>query len=410
MKILLIGTGMQGRAALADLVADSAVDEIVAADRDVDGLREHVRSRGYGAQVTVRRVDGASAESVTRLVGDERPRVIVDLLPVPLHGAVTQAAVEHGVHLVTASYADEEMQRLAGEAAARGVALLPECGMDPGIDLILLADAVGWLDEVRTIRSYGAGFPEEAAAAANPLRYKVTWSFEGVLRSYLRSAKVIRRGALVEIDAREIFAPQNIHEVEIEGVGRLEAFANGDAAQYAAHLGLDPNLLQGMERCVLRWPGHAALWKTFVDLHLLDDEPVHIEGRPVDRKSFLAAALAPYLRYGPGERDVVVVRVEASGTRAGKPCRALRQVVDRRDLATGRSAMSRTVGFTASICAAMIAHGTIASRGLLSPLRHVPYGLFVEQLGARGIEVRSWADGGEDDDGSCAREKVNVAP
>ena len=77
----------------------------------------------------------------------------------------------------------------------------------------------------------------------------------------------------------------------MDSLGRLEAFPNGDALRYADLLGLDRSRLRRMERCVLRWPGHSALWKTLVDLHLLDEDPVRVNGAAVDRRSFLAAVL-----------------------------------------------------------------------------------------------------------------------
>lgn len=58
-----------------------------------------------------------------------------------------------------------------------------------------------------------------------------------------------------------------------------------------------------------------------------------------------------------------------------------------RDLDIGLTAMSRTVGFTASIGAQMIATGKIAQVGLLSPVRDVPFDLFAIELRRRGIQV-----------------------
>jgi len=71
----------------------------------------------------------------------------------------------------------------------------------------------------------------------------------------------------------------------------------------------------------------------------------------------------------------------------GRPARAVHQVIDRRNLATSLTAMSRTVGFTASIGAQMIADGRIAARGVLSPVRDIPYDAFVTELRRRHIEV-----------------------
>jgi saccharopine dehydrogenase-like NADP-dependent oxidoreductase len=64
-----------------------------------------------------------------------------------------------------------------------------------------------------------------------------------------------------------------------------------------------------------------------------------------------------------------------------------------KDDATGFSAMSRTVGFTASIGAQLIASGQIAGPGVLNPLIDIPLDLVAGELGKRGIEIETtWND------------------
>lgn len=186
-----------------------------------------------------------------------------------------------------------------------------------------------------------------------------------------------------------MFSPENIHELEIEGLGRLEAFPNGDALKYADLLGIERSELRELGRYVLRWPGHCAFWKTVVDLHLLDAEPVLVDGLPVDRKRFLAAAIEPQIQYRDDERDIVLVRIDVRGRVGGEKKRIVYQVIDRRDLETGFSAMSRTAGYTASIGALMIGTGQITKRGLLSPVNDIPYEPFAQELGKRGIRITS---------------------
>jgi saccharopine dehydrogenase-like NADP-dependent oxidoreductase len=125
---------------------------------------------------------------------------------------------------------------------------------------------------------------------------------------------------------------------------------------------------------------------------LLDDEPALVDGVAVDRKRFLAAVIEPHIRYEASERDVVVVRIDVRGRKDGRRTRLVHQVIDRRDLETGHTAMSRTVGYTASIGAQMIACGQIAKPGLLSPVNDVPYDLLIRELQKRGIQVTSWRD------------------
>jgi lysine 6-dehydrogenase len=387
MKVLLLGIGMQGKAALHDLVRSKRVTEIVAADRDLSALRSHVESKRYTAKVRCELVDAANPARLDRLM-KEGPDVAIDLMPVLFHNSVASAAVKNSVHLVNASYATPEMKDLSDRAKAKGVTILPEFGMDPGIDLVLLGQAVRSLDHVEEIITYGAGFPEPEAAD-NALKYKVTWTFEGVLKSYRRAGRVIRDGEIVEIGDTEMFNPEHTHEIELEGLGKLEAFPNGDALKYADLLGLARSSLRNMGRYVLRWPGHCAFWKTMVDLHLLDDEPVSMDGVKIDRQRFLAAAITPHIQYGDDERDVVVVRIEVVGSKDGKKMRAIHQVIDRRDLETGFTAMSRTVGYTASIGAQMIATGKIRKRGLLSPVNDTPYELFAQELRKRDIRITS---------------------
>jgi lysine 6-dehydrogenase len=387
MKILLLGVGMQGKATLHDLARSEEVGEVIAADRDFKALKAHVASRGYGDKVRCEYVNADKHDSISHLL-EQQPDVVVDLLPVRYCSQVAAVAVNHGVHLVNTFYAPPAVKDLADKAKAREITILPEFGMDPGIDLVLLDQAVHALDTVEEIVSYGAGIPE-SEAVDNPLKYKETWTFEGVVQSYWRAGRVIRDGQVIEIKEAEIFAPENIHTIEIEGLGRLEAYPNGDALRYAESLGIDASELRKMGRYALRWPGHCAFWKALVDLHLLDPEPVMIGSVAVDRKLFLAHAIEPHIQLGPDERDIVIVRVEATGTKDGQKKRAVYQMIDRRDLQTGFTAMSRTVGYTASIGAQLIASGQITQRGVLAPVTDIPYDLLASELDKRGIQITS---------------------
>ncbi len=385
MKILLLGAGMQGKAALQDLVNSSHVSQIIVADRDIELLEAYVSDCGYGDKVSCKVLDASNKENLEELFID-KPDVVIDLLPVPFMDDVAVTAVKYNCHLVNTFYTSPTIRALSDEARNKNITILPEFGMDPGIDLVLLGGALRHFDEVSVIKSYGGGIPEPEAID-NPLKYKVTWTFEGVLRAYHRTAYLIESGLLNEIKDTEIFNPENIHEMEIKGLGKLEAYPNGDASQYLSLLGIDEKDMKLMGRYALRWPGHCAFWKALVDLHLLDDEPVEINGSFVDRKKFLAAVIEPHIRLADKERDIAIIRVEVEGKKDGKEKRRVCQVIDYRDLETGLTAMNRTVGYTASIGALLIGTGKISKRGLISPVRDIPYELFVDELKKRNIHV-----------------------
>jgi lysine 6-dehydrogenase len=387
MNVLILGAGMQARGAVHDLVASDAVTSVVVADRDPAALDALAASAGLGAKLPRVSLDANDPNALEAVVSRGFD-VVLDLLPVPLAPAVAQAAVRAGAHLVNTNYPTPEMVALAPEAEGRNVAILPEMGMDPGIDLVLLGDAVRSLDKVTELLAYGSGIPEPGADD-NPLRYKVSWTFEGVLRTYHRPARLVREGRVVEVGPGEQLLPEHVHEVEIEGLGSLEAYPTADVLGHVRELEIDVAGIRRAGRYSMRWPGHVAFWRPVIELGLLDDEPVVVDGREVDRRGFLAAALEPRLRYAGGERDLAILRIEVAGERDGRRQRIVHEVIDRMDLDTGLSAMSRLVGFTAGTAVEMLGTGVITKRGLLSPTVDVPCAPFLDALTRKGITVRS---------------------
>ena len=385
MKILLLGVGMQGKAALYDLVQSDEVTQIIAADWDIEALQAHVAERGYGDKVRCEQVDATNPDDLDRLI-KQNIDVIVDLLPTVFINTIAAAALRNGVHMTFTSYITPELSAMADEIEAKGIAILPEFGLDPGIDLVMLGHAARSLDSIEDVYCYGSGIPN-ADAADNPINYKISWTFEGVMKSYRREGWLIRDGEVAHIDTSAMFAPENVHLVDIAGIGTLEAYPNGDALPYADLLGIEQSSLRSLGRYAMRWPGHSAFWKKIVDLHLLDTEPVLVDGVPVNPQKFMAAVLAPHLQYADDERDVTIIRVEVKGLKDGKPKHLIYQMVDKRNLETGFMSMNRTVGYTVSIGALMIGSGQLSKRGLLSPVTDVPFDRFVEELAARNIAV-----------------------
>ena len=383
MKVLILGLGQQGRAALYHLASSPDVGEIIAADSNLERAEAYAERFGGGKARCVR-LDAEDHDAVLELVSSGVD-VVIDLLPAYFTEAMAELALRAGVHLVNTFYASEKVLKLDAEAARKGVAILPEFGMDPGIDLVMCARAVQELDEVQELYSYGGGIPEPEAAG-NPIEYKITWTFDGVLRSYKRPARILKDGEVAHIPATDIFAAQNIHTVHIDGLGELEAFPNGDALRYRDLLGLGKSL-RAMGRFALRWPGHCAFWKKLVDLCFLDDQPIRVGSVEVVPREFLYSLLEPQLQYGENERDVAFIRADVRGLKAGRRTRIVYDLIDYRDLSTGLMAMNRTVGFTASIGAQMIVRADIERRGVLSPARDVDGDALLGELRKCGMRI-----------------------
>ena len=383
MQILLLGVGLQGKAALYDLVRNPQVERVIAADINHSDLNAFISSLHTDKVVPVA-LDVHADGRVANLMKSVQAAII--LLTPALSIPMTRLAIKQGIHFIETSYATPEHKALGLEAAQKNIAILPEFGLDPGIDLVLAGQAIQELDEVHELKVYGSGVPE-LAAADNPLKYKVSWTFAGVLRAYQRSARLLASGQVIDLSPIEIFSSENTHIVDVESLGSMEAYPNGDAVRFLEIMGIE-DTIQEAGRYTLRWPGHCAFWKKMVGLGFLDETPIKVDGAYISPRKFVHDLLLPQLQYQDGERDLVVVRVDASGIKDGHKKHLIYQVIDWRDLDTGLFAMQRTVGFTASIGAQMILRGDIQKRGLLSPITDIPAAVFFEELRQRGIVIQ----------------------
>lgn len=379
MRIAVLGgLGLQGRAAIADLVA-SGVEEVICVDTAPDGA---ARLADLTDLSRVRFVvpEGAVGPALGDVLADAD--AVIDLLPQPLMREAVQAAIATRTPLVTTNYG-KAIADLAPEAERAGVSIMTECGLDPGIDLVLYARAAKQFDAITSIDSYCGGIPEPKAMA-KPLCYKVSWNFDMVLVSQNRDSVMIEDGKRVAVPAARQHDSPFIHEIEVAGLGRLEAFPNGDALHYVEMLPAARGLRRS-GRYTLRWPGWSAFWAPLKELGFLSEDKV--PGTSSSPREFLGRLLGPQLQYGPGEKDLCVMRNVFSGHEGGRAKTVTSDLIIERDLASGLFGMSLGVGYPASIVAQMLARREIGKAGLLNPLRDVPDEPFFEELAKRGITV-----------------------
>ena len=396
-KALLVGLGMQGKAALHDLVACGLFSQVTVVDNrpGAEGCLG-----GYPPErISYRRLDARDEAALAQLMRDAD--VVIEALPAPFARPLGRLAADCGIHLVSSMYYDDpgeqdpqrkeaigkEIAEIDRKARDRGVVILTEFGLDPGLDLIMAAKAVGEIEEVLEFYSYGAGIPGPNARA-NPLRYKFSWSPIGVMRSYRRPARIILDGRPVDIEATSLFEGRHCHLLEVPEIGiPLECFPNGDCTPYARLLGIDASVRK-MGRYTCRLPGHCAFWDIMVKCGFLDEESLPVGDSLVSPVQFTASLLASreQFQYRGDEQDMTFVRVDARGMSGGEPRRAVYQLIDTRDPATGFTSMQRTVGYTMSLGARLILQGKLQKTGLLSAL-DVPYEMVAPALERHGIRI-----------------------
>jgi saccharopine dehydrogenase-like NADP-dependent oxidoreductase len=382
MKVLVLGgCGSQGRAALYDLSRNVSVDHVTCADIQP----ELVDSFDFidKAKIQIVRIDASDQNALASKM-DEKFDVVLDFLPPQCIRTVAEAAIKSGVNLVNTNYAYDILD-LDHAAKEKGIAIVPECGLDPGIDLIIYKYSLKYFDEVSKLNSYCGGIPEKAACD-NPLNYKISWNIDAVLKSQMRDAMLMANSERIYVPAKDQHKNAFIHHIEFPELGTLEAIPNGDAVRYAKLLKIADKLRE-TGRYTLRWPGWCAFWNPMKKFGFLSDVP--IKGLPYEVSPFkmVAKLLEPQLQYNDSEKDLCVMVNRVEGVRRGKQQILTCSLLIERDLSTGLMAMSMGVAYPACIAAEMIVRGDITKKGVLSPATGVPCDLFMDQLNKRGIKV-----------------------
>jgi lysine 6-dehydrogenase len=383
MKILVLGgCGIQGRTALYDLASDDQVSEIICADAQFDQLSK-IQPFTDMKKITTVAIDAKNTADLLHVI--KMVDVAIDLLPKEFTDPVNEAALAAGVSVVNTNYMYDPGQ-MDEKAKDAGIAIMPECGLDPGIDLVLYGCAIRKFDTLTAIKSYCGGFPEKKACT-NPLNYKTSWIWRGVLSSTKRDSTFIVDGKRVNIPGDRQHDAANIHSVDFPGLGTLEAIPNGNAAFFTDRMGLSDTIVD-TGRYSLRWPGWAAFWRPLKALGFLDETPVsNLGDGTVSPMDFMDKYLAPRLVYQDDEKDLVAMLNIFEGMIDGKKTQITSTMVIERDLDTGIMAMSKGVAYSAVIAAKMIANKQISDTGVLSPMIHIPEQPFLESLKNRGIFV-----------------------
>ena len=375
MRMLVLGAGLQGSACAYDLLQQPEVERVTLADLHPNRLPPFLK-RLKSRRLKLRTLNAGSGAALRAILKGHE--AVMCALPYYFNYDVSRAAVRAGVHhtdLGGNTAIVVKQKQLDRAARKRGVSVIPDCGLAPGMVNIIAAEGIRRVGEAETVKIYVGGLPQQPEP---PLNYQIVYSMEGVLDYYTTPSWVLREGKPARVDALS-----ELEELEFPApVGRLEAFHTGGGISTLpwAYEGK----VRTMEYKTLRYPGHATLMKAIRDLGLLETKVVKVRGAKLVPRDAFIATVAPRLTK-PAGRDLVALRVAVTG-KNGR--RAAWELLDRYDEGTGISAMMRTTGFSLAITGMMQVDGRIKEKGARTPDEAVPFGPYVAELKKRGVEVR----------------------
>ena len=120
MEILLLGVGLQGKAALYDLVRQPQVKRVIAADMNEIDLKAYVESLQTDKVMPIH-LDARDEGRVADLM--KSVQAVIILLTPAFSIPIARLAVDQGIHFIETSYATPDHKTIGLEAAAKNTAL-----------------------------------------------------------------------------------------------------------------------------------------------------------------------------------------------------------------------------------------------------------------------------------------------
>jgi lysine 6-dehydrogenase len=378
MRMLVLGSGLQGSACAYDLLQDKDVSEVRLADVHVGHLPEFLAPYS-GPRLIPTPLDVRDHDAVRGAMRE--CDAVMSAIPYYFNFDMARLAVEAGVHFCDLGGNTEivfKQKELDAEARKKNITVVPDCGLAPGMVNILAEHGIKQLDSVDSVKIFVGGLPQHPEP---PLNYMLVYSLEGALDYYTTLSWVLRNGKRTQVKALSEREPVAF----ASPLGELEAFhtAGGLSTMAFRYEGKIPT----MEYKTLRYPGHAAIMENIRSIGLLDLEPVEVKGMKVVPRDVFIAIVGPRLNK-PHGRDLVALRVVVSGNKAGKSATKTFELVDRYDEKHDVSAMMRTTGYSLAITGLMQVRGQVEPTGVHTPDECMPAEAYIAALRKRGIDIK----------------------
>tara|TARA_R110002096_G_C14661614_1_gene728107 strand:+ start:27632 stop:28798 length:1167 start_codon:yes stop_codon:yes gene_type:complete len=373
-----IGAGLAsgpGLVSLANKWGEATVWDMV-----LDHAHELASHVAPGATLNVRKLDLGDEASITNFRGAlNKGDIVVSMLPTAFHVQMAKIAIEEDCHLVTSSYLDDKMKALDDAATAKGLSLVNEVGLDPGIDHLLThvlvdearkAGVLGKGNEIDFV-SYCGGFPVQET----PFTYKFSWTPLGVLSALTNPAQLVKDGVETEIPT----AWEAVSELPIHGE-MFEAYANRNSLPFIAEYGLDgESNLRNFVRGTLRMAGWKTAWK---------DIFTALENITPDGLRDLSDKLWAEHQYDEGEEDRVLLYVALSSKAADGETWDASLTVDAKG-SGWQTAMANTVSYTVAQAVNALMENRLAPGVQAAPHDVAEAKLWLKGLKENGINVKA---------------------
>ena len=347
MKAIVLGCGLVGGLIAKDLAKDKDFQVTVA---DIDEGKLNKLTKGLGIQEV--KVDLSDSEAIKKIVGDKD--IVIGAVPGFLGFNMLRSVIEAGKNVVDISFMAEDTLSLDELAKKKGVTAVVDMGVAPGMSHMIVGYADSLLDETESATILVGGLP---VIREWPYEYKIVFSPKDVIEEYIRPARLIKCGKIVEKPALS-----DLELVDLPQIGTLEAF-NTDGLRSLLYTVKIPS----MKEKTLRYPGYAEKMRMLRETGFFSDTAIEVNGIKVKPLDLTSKLLFPKWELGEGEEELTVMRVIVQGKKEEKRLCYTYDLLDYYDKKEKATSMSRTTGFPCAIMARLVAQGEFQYPGVCPP-------------------------------------------
>ncbi len=266
-QILLFGAGKSATCLIDYLLKECALNQwsLIVADGNLAVAQSKIGNSSVARAVEVNVENAAERAALIK-----NASIVLSLLPPSLHYLVAEDCVAFEKNLLTASYVDEHIRKLAPSVAGKNLFFLCEMGLDPGIDHM---SAMQLIDHIRDQGGVVTSFKSHCGGLVapesddNPWHYKISWNPRNVLMAGKSGAIFKDHGEVQRMQYEELFNPTRV--IDYPEIGYLAWYPNRDSLGYINTYGLES--AETFIRTTLRYPEFCFGWKHIIDLHLTDE-------------------------------------------------------------------------------------------------------------------------------------------
>ncbi len=375
MNVVLIGAGKMARGVVYDLLKNPNLETLYIIDQSLHALGL-LKDKFNDKRIEYENISADDKAALAPIF--EACDGALSAVPYDYNLGFSELAIEEKTHLVDLGGNNNVVKKqfaLHDKAKNAGIAIVPDCGLAPGMVSIIGAHAVEGLTHIDSLELRVGGLPLHPKP---PLNYSVAFSVHGLINEYKEDALILEQGrekcvpSLTGIET--LYFPSPFDEMEAfytsGGVSTLTKSFRGK--------------IRNLDYKTIRYPGHGQLMKAFADLGFMDEEKLEPQNNALTKREVFEELLSASLQHNA--EDVVLIRITSRGT-ALDGIKRIRQyqAIEYGEQSSGLSAMMRTTAFSASVILQMLLEGKITEYGTLYQELSIPADEYIIELKKRNI-------------------------